>query len=330
MTENKQTSPFEQLKQLGKQRLSELKELGTDLFKHISPKDLATLLFPPALGLNILEGRLSGRAFKEDGFDPDAYDEQMVESVLNMARWWSMHYFHTKIFNVDKLPANRPALLVGNHSAGLMPIDALFAINKIKDHYGKTQIVYPLVHDFAYMAPRVAKFAKRMGVLRASNSNAQAALLSGSHVLVYPGGDHDAFRTYSERKKIILANRKGFIRLALKTDVPIVPLVSVGLHEAFFVLSKGENIAKKLGLKQLLRTDVLPLSFSFPWGLVPAFFPYMPLPCSIEMQFCDPVYEKGSPDDNDLVDNIYNKVQNTMQLAMDELYQHRTPLLGRK
>ncbi|MBN2801887.1 MAG: acyltransferase family protein [Deltaproteobacteria bacterium] len=326
MNSSENQSPFEQLKMLGKERMQELKVLTNDLLKYISLKDLATLFFPPALGYNILEGKLSGTAFKEDGFDIDAFDEEMVVSVLNMAKWWSEHYFTTSISGMEKIPADRNVLFVGNHSAGLMPIDALFAINKYRETVADSKRIYPLVHDFAYMAPRIAKLSKRMGILRASNENATDALNSGNHVLVYPGGDHDAFRTFSERKKIVLAGRQGFIKLALNAGVPIVPMVSVGLHEAFFVFSKGEKLAKKIGMKNLFRTDILPLSFSFPWGIVPAFFPYLPLPCSIDLTFCDPIY----PDKNDLVDNIYDKVQDTMQKKMDDLYKNRTPLLGRK
>ena len=331
MNEQK-VNPLDELKKLGAARLNELKALGDTLFQHMSPKDLFTLLFPPALGLNILQGTLGGGAFEGEDFNNDnndCPDPKLMHAVLAMARWWSIHYFSTRIYDVKHLPADSPALIVGNHSAGLMPLDALFAMNEIRDTYGEDKRVYSLVHDFAYMAPRVARVARRVGVLRAKKENALAALSSGGHVLVYPGGDQDAFRTFAERKKIVLAGRKGFIRTALEAGVPIVPLVSVGLHESFFVVSKGENIAQKLGLKKLLRTDVMPLSFSFPWGLVPAFFPFLPLPTAIEMAFCPPITISGSPDDESLVDSIYTQVETVMQKKMDSLYENRTPLFGR-
>lgn len=331
MTE-KSDNPLEELKKLGALRLGELKSLGNELFAHMSPKDLFTLLFPPALGLNMLQGTLTGTAFKGEMFNNDnndCPDPDLMKAVLKMARWWSTHYFSTSISNTEYIPGDRPVLIVGNHSAGLMPLDALFAMNDIRDLHGEDQRIYPMVHDFAYTAPRIAKVAKRMGVLRAKKENALAALEAGGHVLVYPGGDKDAFRTFSERKKIILADRKGFIRIALQAGAPIVPMVSVGLHESFFVVSKGEGLAQKLGLKKSLRTEVMPFSFSFPWGFVPAFFPFIPLPTSIEMEFCAPIEVEGSPDDTQLVDSIYNQVENTMQNTMDKLYENRTPLFGR-
>lgn len=325
-------NPLDELKKLGVKRLLELKALGDNLFKHMSPKDLATLLFPPALGLNMLQGTLRGTAFQGETFNNDnndCPDPELMASVLTMARWWSVHYFSTSIKNAKVVPNTSPALIVGNHSAGLMPLDALFAMNEIRDIHGEDQRVYSLVHDFAYTAPRIAKIARRTGVLRAKKENALAALESGGHVLVYPGGDKDAFRTFAERKKIILANRKGFIRIALEAGVPIIPLVSVGLHESFFVVSKGEKMAEKLGLKKMLRTEVMPFSFSFPWGFVPAFFPFLPLPTSIEMEFCQPIEVKGNPDDDVLVDSIYNQVETIMQTTMDKLHENRTPIFGR-
>ena len=327
-----EVNPLDELRRLGAKRLGELKVLGDELFRHMSPKDLITMLFPPALGLNLLKGTLSGRTFEGEDFNNDNNDcpaPELMKAVLEMARWWSTHYFSTRIYHVENIPTDRPALIVGNHSAGLMPLDALFAMNEIRDTHGEDQRVYSLVHDFAYMAPRIARVARQMGVLRAKRENALAALASGGHVLVYPGGDQDAFRTFAERKKVVLAGRRGFIRIALEAGVPIVPLVSVGLHESFFVVSKGERIAQKLGLKKMLRTEVMPFSLSFPWGLVPAFFPFIPLPTAIEMEFCTPIEVTGSPDDDNLVNDIYTQVESTMQRKMDELYENRTPLFGR-
>ena len=115
----------------------------------------------------------------------------------------------------------------------------------------------------------------------------------------------------------------------MQANVPIIPLVSVGLHESFLVISKGEKIAKALGLKKLMRTDVFPIGLSFPWGLAPSFFTFLPLPTSIEMEFGEPIAVTGTPDDEDAVQAIYDKVEHSMQHSMDQLNKNRIPLLGR-
>lgn len=313
---------------LGKKSLEEFRELGATLLEHMTPGDLAAVLFPPAMGLDVLTGLMAKEPVADEGFDPTYPEPPLLDAVLGIARWLSVNYFTTQVGCVDNVPTDGPVLFAGNHSAGLMPLDALFAMNALRDNEIHTP-VHPLVHDFAYTAPRVAKSAKRLGILRAKKENALAALAGGRHVLVYPGGDEDAFRTFSERNRVILAGRKGFIRLAMTAKVPIVPLVSVGMQESFIVLSKGRAIGRKLGLKKWLRTEIFPLSFSLPWGFGPAFTPFLPLPCSVDMRFLAPIHVDGSPDDDTVVTEAFEHIQDAMQTAMDEMNQDRVPFFGK-
>ncbi len=313
---------------LGKKNLEELKVLGEKLFEHLPPRDLAAVLFPPAMGLDLLSGMMSDKPMDDVGFDPDYPEAPLLEAVLDVAGWLSVNYFTTTVQNAEAIPAEGPVIIVGNHSAGLMPFDALFAWREIRERVSPSFIMHPLVHDFAYKAPRIARSAKRLGILRAGRENAKEALKAGRAVLVYPGGDEDAFRTYKERNRIILAGRKGFVRLAMETGAPIVPLVSVGLHESFIVLSKGRSIGRKLGIKKWFRTEIFPLSISFPWGLGPAFAPFLPLPTSVDMKFLSPIAVSGSPNDEATVDEIYLLVESAMQAAMDELVARRVPFFG--
>jgi 1-acyl-sn-glycerol-3-phosphate acyltransferase len=310
-------------------RLAEFTELGSELLEHIPGRDLAAILFPPVLAYEVLGSVISNQRIAGGDFEPELPDRELACAVRNMARWFSRRYFDTTVEGAEHVPADGPALLVGNHSAGLMPMDALFAIDAIQEIHGDERLVHPLIHDFAYTAPSVAKHARRLGILRANHKNARAAFDDGRIVLVYPGGDQDAFRPFSERYRIVLAGRKGFVRLALKAGVPIVPLVSVGLHESFVVLTRGDKLAERLGLKQLLRTEVLPIGLGFPWGLFPAFFPFLPAPTSIDMRFLEPILLEGQPDDQEAIEHGYSRVETAMQTAMDDLSADRIPLLGR-
>ena len=314
---------------LGAERLSEFKPLLADVAQYISYRDMVTLFFGPLLGASMLKGVVTGQAFRNDTCDPDDLNPEMLAAVLRLARWLSQHYFATTIHNVDNLPADRPALIVANHSAGLMPLDALFAIDAVTAAQGPERRIYSLVHDFAYMSSRIARLSRSMGVIRAKKENALRALSLGHHVLVYPGGDQEAFRKFSDRKKIVLAGRKGFVRVAMEAGVPIVPMVSVGLHESFFVVTRGERVAEKLGLKALIRTDLFPLALSLPWGIAPAFFPFIPLPAAIDIEFCAPIVPAGAPDDEEAVLETYRNVEDAMQAAVDKHYAHRSPFLGR-
>ena len=116
---------YEKLKNLSAERLSELKKLSSNLFEHIPAKDLASILFPPTLCLDLLAGVLSGTSFQDDEFDTDLPDREAVKATLELARWLSMHYFSTNITGTENVPFKGPLLLAANHSAGMMPIDAL-------------------------------------------------------------------------------------------------------------------------------------------------------------------------------------------------------------
>ena len=320
---------YDRLKELGKRRFAELKVLSDRLFAHLPPGDLASMLFPPALGLDLLRGALSDEPIKDEGFTEELPDRGLYAAVLDLAEWLSTHYFTTRVEGETRIPESGAALIVGNHSAGLMPLDALFGMGRIRAARGPERFVHPLVHDFACVGPKIAANARRLGVLRATRENAAAAFAAGRLVLVYPGGDREAFRTFAERGKVDLAGRKGFVRLAMAARVPIVPLASVGLHESFIVLAKGERLARALGLKKLLRTEVLPVGLCLPWGLAPSFFPFLPLPTSIEMRFLEPILVDGDPDDPAALEDGYVRVEAALQAAVDDLSRDRLPWLGR-
>ncbi len=88
----------------------------------------------------------------------------------------------------------------------------------------------------------------------------------GAALLVYPGGDYEVHRPSWERAKVDFGGRKGFIRLALEKDVPIVPVVSIGGQETALFLSRGEWLAKLLRLDRMFRLKVLPISLAHPVG----------------------------------------------------------------
>src|SRR5213075_118597 len=108
------------------------------------------------------------------------------------------------------------------------------------------------------------------------------ALSTGAALLVYPGGDYEVHRPTWDRHVVDFDGRKGFIRLALEQDVPIVPVVSVGGQETALFLTRGEGLARLLGLDRMFRLKVLPISIALPWGLnVGDMLGHVPLPSKI-------------------------------------------------
>src|SRR6202043_68867 len=115
--------------------------------------------------------------------------------------------------------------------------------------------------------------------------NARKALESGAALLVYPGGDYEVHRPTWERNKVDFDGRKGFIRLALEQQVPIVPAVSIGGQETALFLTRGERLARLLALDRVFRLKVLPISLALPWGLnVGDMLGHVPLPAKITIE----------------------------------------------
>lgn len=304
--------------------------LLTRLFQHIEPRDFATLL-PHNIVLRALRMASGQRGIRDDPA-LDERDPELVAAVLDVVRWLGEHWFRHEALGVDHVPGVGPALLVGNHSGGLMVFDALLAMVRIADRFGPGRPVYTLGHDIIQWDPTLDKYTRRFGGLPAGHEMAEAALGRGHLVLVYPGSDFDAFRPFTERNQVVLARRTGFVRLALRTRVPIVPVVTAGAHEQFVVLTRGEGLAKLLGLKRLLRTNVFPIALSIPWGLTSGYVPFLPLPTQITTEFLPPMawpdLGPEAADDEATVWHCYLQVEAAMQAHLDELTRARVPIVG--
>jgi 1-acyl-sn-glycerol-3-phosphate acyltransferase len=164
--------------------------------------------------------------------------------------------------------------------------------------------------------------ARKMGSVPASQDNAHRLLERGLPLLVYPGGESEAYRPWTARNQIDLQRHTGFVRLALRHQVPVFPMVAHGSHDAIVVLSRGEDIARVFGLDRL-RSDVLPIVAGPPWGVAPFFLPTFPMPTKVTVRVCEPVdWSRLGPetaDDPEVVSLCYEEVLGRMQANLDEL-----------
>jgi 1-acyl-sn-glycerol-3-phosphate acyltransferase len=144
-------------------------------------------------------------------------------------------------------------------------------------------------------------------------------------------------RNWRKRDQAVLAGRKGFVRQAIRSGVPIVPVASVGGHDTAFILSEGRWIANGLdrvsGLKRKLRGTRLPIVLGIPFGLTIETIPtHLPLPAKIRTEVLDPIYVDDDPErvnDREYVDSIYDEVEAALQHGMDRLArQRRFPIFG--
>lgn len=297
----------------------------------IDPRDLFLLTSPPVLAYKAARLALGRRS--DAGGDPGERDPEFVEHLLEtlepVLRW----YFRAEVHGGEHLPAEGPALLVANHSGGLQTAESLVIFREVLRRQGKERALYGLGHNLVFDDPTFRKYAGRFGALRAGHENARRAFERDALVLVYPGSDLDSFRPWRERNQIVFGNRSGFVRLVLENRVPIIPVVTAGAQEAFFVLTRGRRLARALGLKKLLRTEVFPIALSLPWGIAPATLPYIPMPTKMVTRFGPPIrFDHLPPEaarDPAIVASCYEQVEAAMQGMLDGLAaQRRWPIVG--
>ena len=240
------------------------------------------------------------------------------------------YYFRLETSGWERLP-EETSLLIGNHSGGSLTMDAWTFVFDWWRRFGTRRVLHATAHDVLMAAPGLGDYFRHAGVIPASREGVSAALGAGCDVVIWPGGDVDAMRNWRRRDEAVLGGRMGFVRTAIRSGVPIVPVASVGGHDTAFVISEGRWIANGLdrvsGLKKKLRGSRLPIVLGFPFGLTIETIPtHLPLPAKIRTELLDPIHVDHDPErvnDRDYVESIYHEVESAIQDAMNRLAKQR-------
>jgi 1-acyl-sn-glycerol-3-phosphate acyltransferase len=265
-----------------------------------------------------------------DGWSLDDRDPQFIREVfMPMWKWYYDHYFRVTTDGWEHVPSQGRMLVVGSHNGGLAAPDMFMLMYDWFDRFGIDRPAYGLAHPsvWKYFGP-LAQAAVRAGATIAHPKMAMAALQKDATLLVYPGGAEDVFRPHSQRHKIHLAGRRGFIKVALRENAPIVPVVSLGAHDGLIVLADLYPLLAQLhdrGMPWLFGIDpvVFPVYLGLPWGISFGPLPNLPLPTQIHTRVCKPIefdrYGRAAANDRDYVDACYTHVEQQMQGELDRL-----------
>jgi 1-acyl-sn-glycerol-3-phosphate acyltransferase len=241
------------------------------------------------------------------------------------------YWFRMEIEGWEKIP-EPPTLLVGIHSGAPLVWDAWTVGVQWWRHFGRSRPAHGTAHDALMAMPVLGDYFRKMGVLPARAESIAAALQRGHDVALWPGGERDSLRPWVKRDQATLAGRKGFVRLAIRTGVPIVPIATVGGPDAMPVLASGRRLAKTLRLDKVARLKMFPIALQLPWGISPALLPEVPLPTKIRTAFQEPIEVDPDPeraDDEKYVKAKYDEVCASIQAGMDALARRRRlPLFG--
>jgi len=252
-------------------------------------------------------------------YHPDSLanrDPELIARTLRPLELFNASYFRVEYQGRERLPRG-PVLLVGNHNGGIAGPDLLCTLAHLWRLLGPESPLYALAHDFAMRQfTPLGRVLQRFGALRASRANAARVLETGGQVLVYPGGDLEAYRHFARRNEVVILPRTGFVRVAREMGAPIVPIVAHGAHRSAFIFSEGKRLASAFNMQSWARLQRFPLALALPWGIAPGpWLPYFPLPFRIRVRILPPIFVE--PADDTMA--VAQHVQHTMQQSLREM-----------
>jgi 1-acyl-sn-glycerol-3-phosphate acyltransferase len=216
--------------------------------------------------------------------DDFGYDRAYEARVAPLFRLLYRYWWRVEAVGLENLPPTGRALLVSNHSGGVFAYDGAMLKVAIQDHHPSHRPVRPLVDDFVYNLPFVGTFMTRCGGVRACPENAERLLERDEAVVVFPEGTKGIGKLYRDRYRLARFGRGGFVRIALRTQSPIVPVAVVGAEEVHPVLGRWDAVARLVGL------PYFPLTPTFPWlGLLGL----LPLPSKWRIEIGEPIDWRG-------------------------------------
>lgn len=267
------------------------------------------------------------------GWPLDDRNPQIIEQLMPFVGWVYRNYFRVQTDGWEHIPKTGKVLLIGSHNGGLAAPDTVMMTYDWFRQFGTDRFAYAVMEPKVWQAlPGVARLAAQVGAIQPHPDLVRAALRGDAAVLIYPGGAKDVFRPHSMRNKIYFHGHKGFIKLALQEEAPIIPFISHGAHSTLIVLADiYPQLAQlhKWGMPWLGGFDpgVFPIYLGLPWGIGVGPLPNIPLPIPIHTKVCPPIlferYGQEAARDREYVKQCYERVCQQMQQELNRLVQEK-------
>lgn len=244
----------------------------------------------------------------EFGYDEFGMSRDSFRTAAKFARWLYRNYFRATAHGVEHIPSTGRAIFVANHS-GQLPFDGLVIASAAFLEPDHPRLVRSMVEYFVPTVPFASYLFARWGQITGTPENCRRLLAAEEAVLVFPEGARGISKPFSKRYQLAEFG-KGFMRLALEMQAPIVPVAVIGAEEQ----APAVNVKP---IARLLRTP------SFPIVPYPPFFAPLPLPVKYRLYFGEPMTFTGDPDDDeDVLDEkaktVKNRIQSMIHLGLRE------------
>ncbi|MGM0564014.1 MAG: lysophospholipid acyltransferase family protein [Pseudomonadota bacterium] len=238
------------------------------------------------------------------GYDAWGLHRDDALMALTVSRWLYRHYFRVQCHGIDQIPDSGRCLIIANHSGQVFPIDAMMICTAIALRERAPRAVRAMAERFFPTTPFLGDFVFRTGMTLGDPLNCRRLLEHEEAILVFPEGER-GFIKDPEQKYQLQRMGNGFVRLAVETGAPIIPVGVIGCEELTPNFGRNTWLAHKLGL------PALPLSLP------------IALPAQVHLHFGEPIHFHHG----DFLDSDYDDMVDTVRSRLDELIQ--TGLAGR-
>ncbi|MBW2526847.1 MAG: 1-acyl-sn-glycerol-3-phosphate acyltransferase [Deltaproteobacteria bacterium] len=250
-----------------------------------------------------------------------------------------------RLYGVERLPVDRPYLLVVNHSAGMAAGEVLSLVACYLEQVGTERPLAGMAHPFGFSIWPISFFFRGIGAIPSTYGAAEQALSSGVPVVVFPGGDWESTRPVWQANRVTFGGHRGFLRLARRAGVPVVPLGIRGSHYSAPMLFRSRLLAwltvvpVLLGLERFPMTLLglagavaislgvgstwgWPLAALLTWVWLASPFPMLPwIPSTIRMQIGEVIEHEDlfAGSDDEALDQAYQRVEGEVQALVRAL-----------
>lgn len=261
-------------------------------------------------------GERVGGDYEEDDF---GFDQAFTEKLIPLAMLFYKYYWRVDVEGTEHVPAEGRGLLVSNHAGAGLPFDGAMIKTAVWMHQGRH--LRMLVLDWLMGLPFLADLMKQTGQVLACSPNAYELLKRDELVAVFPEGVKGMAKPFSQRYNLERFGRGGFVRIALRTQTPIVPVAVIGSEEIYPKIGNMPIVPKLIG------APFAPITPFFPWFGVAGL---IPLPSKWHIEFCEPIdvtkYPVEAADDRAFVLELSERVRATIQERLKaNLLKRRTP-----
>jgi 1-acyl-sn-glycerol-3-phosphate acyltransferase len=222
--------------------------------------------------------------FNRHGIDPYGIRKQSLGEQFTVLGWLYRRYFDVHVFGIENVPSRGRAMTVSNHSGG-WALDAMMTLTALFLDKEPPRLGQGMAERFMNRVPLLGLYAQRTGNITGLPENAVHLLEHERLLMVYPEGARGTEKLYTERHSLVDFGT-GFLRLALRTDTPIIPVGFVGGGDAIPTILNLYGLAKRFGVPYIPVT---------PWGLA------LPRRTTLQIYFGEPMRFEGQGNEEDVV-----------------------------